>query len=208
MGSNPDPTPTGLTLEVLGRYQNTGVNEMTGVTAAEIPAYDPASRRLFVVNATVGDVDVLNLSNPASPTLVGKINISALGGSANGVAVARGVVAVAVEATVKTNPGVVAFYRASDLSLIQTVAVGALPDMVTFTPDGTRLLVANEGEPNRLWPADSVDPEGSVSIVTLTRQRSLHRGHCRLPRFQRASRCVACPRRSHLRPWRQRCAGL
>ena len=50
-GSSPDPTPTGLTLEVLGRYQNTGVNETTGVTAAEIPAYDPASRRLFVVNA-------------------------------------------------------------------------------------------------------------------------------------------------------------
>lgn len=166
-GSSPDPTPTGLTLEVLGRYQNTGVNEATGVTAAEIPAYDPASRRLFVVNATVGDVDVLNLSAPGTPTLVGKINISALGGSANGVAVARGIVAVAVEATVKTNPGVVAFYRASDLSLIQTVTVGALPDMVTFTPDGSRLLVANEGEPNSYGQADSVDPEGSVSIITL-----------------------------------------
>jgi catechol 2,3-dioxygenase-like lactoylglutathione lyase family enzyme len=27
------------------------------------------------------------------------------------------------------------------------LAVGALPDMVTFTPDGSRLLVANEATP-------------------------------------------------------------
>lgn len=167
-GSSSDPTPTSLTLEVLGRYSNPAVNEATGVTAAEIPAYDPSTRRLFVVNATVGDVDVLDLTQPATPRLLGKINVAGLGASANSVAVSRGIVAVAVEAQVKTEPGVVAFYRAADLSLIQSVSVGALPDMVTFTPDGTRLLVANEGEPNSYGQADSVDPEGSVSVVTLT----------------------------------------
>jgi DNA-binding beta-propeller fold protein YncE len=46
------------------------------------------------------------------------------------------------------------------------IPAGALPDMLTFTPDGRTLLVANEGEPNDLY---SVDPEGSVTVIDFDR---------------------------------------
>jgi YVTN family beta-propeller protein len=158
-----EPTPKTLALEKIGGFDGGAVG------AAEITAYDAASKRLFVVNGANGTVDVLDLSNPASPRRIEAISVAALGASANSVAVHDGLVALAIEASPKTSPGVVAFYNAADLRLLNTVRVGALPDMVTFTPDGRYLLVANEGEPNSYGQADSVDPEGSVSVITVNR---------------------------------------
>lgn len=34
--------------------------------------------------------------------------------------------------------------------------------MLTFTPDGARLLVANEGEPNDDY---TIDPYGTISVI-------------------------------------------
>jgi len=137
--------------------------------AAEITAYDAASKRLFVVNGANGSVDVLDISNPAAPARVGTIQVTSLGAGVNSVAVHDGLVALAIEGKAKTSPGVVGFYNAADLKLLHSVTVGALPDMVAFTPDGKTLLVANEGEPNSYGLADSVDPEGSVSVITVNR---------------------------------------
>ena len=161
--SRVEATPATLSLTRIGGFEG-GV-----LGASEITAFDPASRRLFVVNGANGTVDVLDLSNPSQPARAGTISIAALGAGVNSVAVYDGLVALAIEATRKTNPGVVAFYNAADLRLLHSVAVGAQPDMVTFTPDGRFLLVANEGEPNSYGLADSVDPEGSVSVITVNR---------------------------------------
>jgi hypothetical protein len=155
-----EATPASLRLEKIGSY-STGQYE---VSAAEIPAFDAASRRLFVVNAQLGAVDVLNLANPANPVKVGTLDATAVlaGASINSVAVFNGTVAVAIQAPVKTDPGRMALYRASDLSLISSVTIGALPDMLTFTPDGSTVLVANEGEPSDDY---QTDPEGSISVI-------------------------------------------
>jgi DNA-binding beta-propeller fold protein YncE len=132
---------------------------------AEIVAYDGGSKRLFVVNAQAARVDILDVSDPATPTLVGAIAVSAHGAVANSVSVHRGVVAVAIENAVKSSPGKVAFYDVGG-AFLSAVTVGAQPDMVTFTPNGRYVLVANEGEPEDDY---SVDPEGSVSVIDLSR---------------------------------------
>ena len=160
-----EATPAGLTLEKIGGYAHAG-----GASSAEITAYDPLTKRLFVINGALASVDVLDLSNPAAPALITSISAASFGpglAAINSVAVFNGVVALAVEANPKTSAGVVAWMRASDLTVLGTDTVGALPDMVTFTPDGSHLLVANEGEPNSYGQPDSVDPVGSVSVIAL-----------------------------------------
>jgi len=72
----------------------------------------------------------------------------------NGVAVHDGLVAVASEAQVKTDRGSVVFLDAAILAVLGQVPAGALPDMLTFTPDGDYLLVADEGEPSEDYGVD------------------------------------------------------
>ena len=69
-----------------------------GEGAAEITAYDPSTKKLFVVtNAGVTtQVDVVDFSNPAAPVAIGFIDISPYGGGVNSVAVSDGKLAAAV----------------------------------------------------------------------------------------------------------------
>jgi len=147
-----------ITLTALGTYTAGGEG------SAEIVAYDASSRRLFVVNAATATVDVLNVRNPRQPSKITTIDTSRFG-SPNSVAVRDGLVAVAIESNPKTDPGRLALYDTRG-KLLAVVRVGSLPDMVTFTPDGHHVLVANEGEPSG-YGTGHTDPEGSVSIVRI-----------------------------------------
>lgn len=151
----------GIQLNAIGTYAS---GQFDG-GAAEIVGHDPRTQRLFVVNASAAVVDVLDIQNPAAPSLFASLNVTPYGAVANSVAVYDGYVAVAVENSVKTDPGsVVIFDR--QLNFLTQLTVGALPDMLTFTRDGKYLLVANEGEPSADY---SIDPEGSVSVIDLAR---------------------------------------
>lgn len=136
------------------------------VGASEIVAYDAKSRTLFVVNGALSRIDRVSIADPRAPFLLGSIDVTPWGRQANSVAVSsRGVVAAAIEAVDKQAPGTVVFFDREG-NLLSSVEVGALPDMLTFTPDERTVLVANEGEPSADY---SVDPEGSVSIIDLSR---------------------------------------
>lgn len=156
--STPDAGP--LTLQKIGEYRSGVFDE----GATEIAAYDAISRQLYVTNAADRTLDVIDLSQPAAPVKLKSIDLSPLGKSANSVAVHRGLVAAAVENPNKQMPGLVAFYS-PDGTYLGFAPVGALPDMLTFSPDGSKVIVANEGEPSDDY---HVDPEGSISIIDLS----------------------------------------
>ncbi len=155
----PPPAPTGF-LTPLGAFA-TGIFDES---AAEIAAYDPATRRLFVVNGNDDAVDVLDIGSPTAPTRSRQIAISNLGGGINSVAFHNGILAAAVEAETAQDDGTVAFFDA-DGNLLGQVTVGPLPDMLAFTPDGNTVLAAIEGEPNDDY---SVDPEGAVAVIDIS----------------------------------------
>ena len=156
---------TQINLQPLGTY----ASGLFDASAAEIVAHDPNTQRLYVVNANSGNVDVLDIYYPANPTLLFQIDTAPYGDSANSVAIHNGIVAIAVEADPSQAPGTAAFFN-TDGKFLSAVTVGALPDMLTFTPDGQHVLVANEGEPDEYClteDGNEGDPEGSVSVIRL-----------------------------------------
>ncbi|MGQ9804879.1 MAG: choice-of-anchor I family protein [Chlorobiales bacterium] len=159
-----------LKLSPIGTFR-TGIYNAGG---AEIVAHDPATQRLFFIEASTGRIIVLDISNPYNPAEALPAITLPDGFLPNSIAVRGGIVAAAAEDTVKTRNGRV-FFLNTNGQVQGFVTVGALPDMITFNNDGTKVLVANEGEPNNYLVGgndaqgtpNGTDPEGSVSIVTL-----------------------------------------
>lgn len=133
--------------------------------ACEISTYDAESKKLFITNAAADSIDIVDISDATSPVKIGQIDVLSYGGGVNSVvACGNGYIAAAVEANVKTDSGFVVFYDTAG-NYVNMVVVGALPDMITITHDGSKLLVAGEGEPSDDY---SIDPEGSVAIIDIS----------------------------------------
>ncbi len=158
------PTPLENTVqEDPASYQEIASISLGGVGSAEITAYDPLTKRLFAVNnGSVNKIDVIDMANPASIQVIASISLTNYGGSANSVDIYEGKLAVALESSDKQSNGKVIVFNTSTYAEIKVVTVGALPDMVCFTPDGKYILSANEGEPNDAY---TIDPDGTVSII-------------------------------------------
>ncbi|MDB9448080.1 choice-of-anchor I domain-containing protein [Anabaena sp. CS-542/02] len=132
---------------------------------AEMSAYNPVSGILYTVGGGSGAIVVSDLTDPSNPRAVAVATPSDNSNTLQSVAVFGQLLAVAVQNPVKTEPGFVRFYDLSNPVLpvfLTDVTVGALPDMVKFNNDGTKLLVTNEGEPDNQY---EIDPVGSISVI-------------------------------------------
>jgi hypothetical protein len=137
-----------------------------GLGGSEISAYAAKSKLLAVVDGG-STLKFVNLANPSAPDELTDLAVD-LGSEAQSVAVYGNLVAVAVSATNRTDAGTVMFFRIVNDRMgyrvlpVGVVTVGSLPDSIAFNSDGSKLLVANEGEPSDDY---SFDPEGSLSVI-------------------------------------------
>ncbi len=130
--------------------------------SAEIVAHDPVSERLFVLNSTGKKLEIIDFSDITSVSTISSIDLTAYGDPTS-VAYNNGMVVIGSSNGTATD-GVVVFFDI-DGANPNVITAGNLPDMVAFTPDGTKILVANEGQPNSDY---SIDPEGSITIIDVT----------------------------------------
>ncbi len=138
-------------------------NGAEGTNSAEIVVHDPTTDRLYIANSIGAKLDIINFANPASPSLISSISITPYG-NLNSLTVHNGIVAVAVENSNPQANGSVVFFDGNG-NFINQVTVGAMPDMITFNNDFTKVITACEGEPKADY---TVDPEGSVAIIDIT----------------------------------------
>lgn len=149
-----------LSMQLLSSYQN----GTEGSNSTEIVAHDIASQRLFVANSVANKLDILNFSNPASITSINTIDLTPYG-TINSVATKNGVVALAMQnGSNPQNDGSIVFMDING-TFLSSVTAGAMPDMICFNNAGTKVITANEGEPNNNY---TVDPEGSITVVDIS----------------------------------------
>lgn len=159
-----------VTMEFVGRAVSG-----RGLGGSEISAFDPVSKRLFVTNGATNQIDIFDISDPSTPTLMRRVDLAGLGVTGiQSVATRNGLVATGASMNGNNQASGRVFLMDTigniDVRAPQGIEVGSLPDSVHFSPNGRFILSANEGEPrdycltNGELPT-TTDPYGSVSII-------------------------------------------
>jgi hypothetical protein len=155
---------------------NFSANFGNGTSAGEIVGFDKVSKNLFVTSSSSAayQINVFDLSNPSSAVGVGaidfsssfgiKANMSALSSVAINSAKGFGVASLIPTANT-TTLGKVGFFNLSSGISLGTIDVGYHPDSVSFSPDGSKLIVVNEGEFNA---SSATNAPGSISVIDVS----------------------------------------
>ena len=155
---------------------NFSANYGNGTSAGEIAGFDKVSKKLFVTSSSSAayQINIFDLSNPSSSVGVGAIdfsssfgitaNMSALSSVAINSAKGFGVASLIPTANT-TTLGKVGFFNLSTGTSLGTIDVGYHPDSVSFSPDGSKLIVVNEGEFNA---SSATNAPGSISVIDVS----------------------------------------
>lgn len=160
---------------------NFSANYGNGTSAGEIAGYDKNSKRLFVTSSSTASyqINIFDLANPSTPSGIGvidfstsfgtKADMSALSSVAINSAKGFGVASLIPTANT-TTLGKVGFFNLSTGISIGTLDVGYHPDSVTFSPDGSKLIVVNEGEfsSNSTTNPTGANAPGSISVIDVS----------------------------------------
>jgi hypothetical protein len=173
----PEPEPAA---PLLGRYDlsTDSQDETPGEDGlvAEISASVSIANRLYTVSSGGSNlVSLTDWSDPTNPRLVQQLDLS--GFFTTSVATFGNLIAIATTpdnyddlTNTETPESQIRFYSlnpSGKLTEVAVVTTGFLTDGMRFSADGRQLYIANEGQPNADY---SVDPIGSVSIITISGQ--------------------------------------
>ena len=152
---------------------NTGLSGGSAGSAESI-LHDAARNLLFVLGPN--GVDALNATTGALAFSLPKSLVQVQGGGAsmslgngNSIALSGNTLAVSFDGPTAGSNGAVALFdvatAGTGATWRATASVGAVPDMLVFTPDGTSILAAIEGEPA---PGYTIDPAGGLALINAT----------------------------------------
>lgn len=160
---------------------NINANQAGGFSAGEIPAFDRNTDRLFVTSSgsSVYRINIFDMSNPSAIAEAGTVDFSTSFGLAadmlglSSVAVdplGRFGAATLIPTANATSLGKVGFFNLSTGALLGTADAGYHPDSLTFSSDGSKLVVVNEGEfnPSATTNPTAANAPGSISVFDIS----------------------------------------
>jgi WD40 repeat protein len=158
------PAPADARLDLVGIWDS-----RTG-EGTEVISVQGSTARAALTNSEEGTVSILDLSDPANPTLIGTpfdLGVGK-GEGVNGVAFhpTEDYFAVAIQVTGADN-GRVELRSATTGTVLNTLTTGSEPDAVAIDKQGRRAVVSDEGETFKLVNGELVSAPGSVTVIDL-----------------------------------------